>query len=242
MIFRPVERSDLERLKPLLVSDPASALIADRFLVRFEAGEYRPAWTWIAEESPDAEPAAAVIWWGTAQENLPAALDGLFAGDVPGSGQMAAAAGAGAAADAWAAGADDRVALAADLLTAAHQAFADAGPDRPPDFHIFLPPDWRDRQDVTAASNWRLEAARRAGLTSMLERLRYEWAPVAVVPAQRGHGLAAEILAEITRILVAEAGATTIHADTDLENRPMAAAFEQVGYRPAGRRLVLSAS
>ena len=223
-------------------------------------------------------------------------------------------------------------------MTAAHRAFAEAGLDRPPDFHIFLPPDWRDRQDVTAALNWRLEAARRAGLTSMLERLRYEWTPAAgvpepsgrlrfrpepddevftglfcrvltgtldatsrseaavsgarkqasndvafyrdhmsgqrswwrvaetpdgdlagfglpsrntdvpvvgylgVVPEHRGDGFAGEILAEITRILVAEARATTIHADTDLQNRPMAVAFEQAGYRPAGRRLVLSAT
>jgi RimJ/RimL family protein N-acetyltransferase len=50
-----------------------------------------------------------------------------------------------------------------------------------------------------------------------------------------------EILAEITRILAAEADAAAIHADTDLENLPMAAAFERVGYRNVGRRLVLSA-
>ena len=95
MIFRPIERSDLERLKPLLVSDPASALSARQFQIRFEAREYRPAWTWIAEESSDAEPAAVAIWWGTAQENLPAALDGLFTADALGSGQTAVAAGAG---------------------------------------------------------------------------------------------------------------------------------------------------
>jgi RimJ/RimL family protein N-acetyltransferase len=43
-------------------------------------------------------------------------------------------------------------------------------------------------------------------------------------------------------VLVAEAGATKIRADTDLENRPMAAAFERAGYQSVGRRLVLSAS
>ena len=62
-----------------------------------------------------------------------------------------------------------------------------------------------------------------------------------VLPEHRGHRYAAEILAEITRILVTEAAATTIRADTDLQNRPMAAAFEQVGYRNIARRLVLSA-
>jgi len=41
-----------------------------------------------------------------------------------------------------------------------------------------------------------------------------------VPPEHRGHGYVDEILAEITRILVAETGATNIRADTDLENRP----------------------
>ncbi|MGN6677358.1 MAG: GNAT family N-acetyltransferase [Streptosporangiaceae bacterium] len=57
----------------------------------------------------------------------------------------------------------------------------------------------------------------------------------------RGHGYVDEILAEITRILVDDASATRIHADTDLANRPMAAAFDRAGYLNIGRRLVLSA-
>lgn len=62
-----------------------------------------------------------------------------------------------------------------------------------------------------------------------------------VVPEQRGRGYVQDILAEITRVLVAEAGAETIQADTDLANEPMAAAFERAGYRNFARRLVLSA-
>jgi RimJ/RimL family protein N-acetyltransferase len=62
-----------------------------------------------------------------------------------------------------------------------------------------------------------------------------------VLPEHRGHGYADDIVAEITRILVAEAGADTIHADTDLANRPMAATFERAGYRNFARRVVLSA-
>jgi RimJ/RimL family protein N-acetyltransferase len=191
---------------------------------------------------------------------------------------------------------------------------------------------------VTGALTWRLDAARRAGLTHELERLRYEWVPAAGVPEQagrltfrpepddevfvelfrrvlagtldatsrkeaeaagartqanqdvafyrdhmsgqrswwrvaetpagelagfgvpsrntdfpvvgylgvlpehRGRRYVDEILAEVTRILVADAGAATIRADTDLENLPMAAAFERCGYRVTGRRLVLSAA
>lgn len=62
-----------------------------------------------------------------------------------------------------------------------------------------------------------------------------------VLPAHRGHGYADDILAEITRILVTEGGAQLIGADTDLANRPMAAAFARLGYRIIASHLVLSA-
>lgn len=62
-----------------------------------------------------------------------------------------------------------------------------------------------------------------------------------VLPEHRGHGYGDDMLAEITRILATEAGAVVIRADTDLENRPMAAAFERVGYRNIASHLVLSA-
>lgn len=323
MIFRPVERFELKRLRPLLATDPASLLTTEQLQIRFDSGEYRPEWAWIAEEDPGHVPVAAAIWWGTARDHLPVALDGLF---------VAAQVGSARAADA-----EVRTRLAARLLAAGHEGFAGAGLKRPPDFHMFLPPDWRRRPEVTSAADWRLEAARRAGLTNVLERLRYEWRPAAgtpqasgqltfrqetddevfvelfsrvltgtldatsrkqadasgaqaqarqdvsfyrarmdgqrswwrvaqtwsgelagfaipsqntevpvvgylgVLPEHRGHGYVDDILAEITQVLITEAGATKIRADTDLQNRPMAAAFDRAGYQNTGRRLVLSA-
>lgn len=321
MIFRRVGASGLARVTPLLASDPGCALTADRFRHLLRNGEYRADWTWIAEEAADKDPAmplaAVAVWWGRSQDTLPSALDGLFVAEQESSA--------------------DRIRLAADLLTAAHEVYAWAGADRLPDYHIFLPADWHDRLDAIAAVDWRREAARQAGLSVALERLRYRWTPDAglpsrtgsltfrqeaddevfagllsrvltgtldatsrraaesagvlaqarqdvrlyrdkmlgqrawwrvaqtpageivgfgipsqnteypvvgylgVLPEHRGHGYVDEILAEITRILVAETGATAIRADTDLENRPMAAAFERAGYRIHGRRLVLSA-
>ena len=321
MIFRPIGASDLARVTPLLTGDEANTLTADQFRRRFQNGQYRAEWTWIAEEAGEEgrsnPPVAVAIWWGRPQDSLPSALDGLVAAAQEGSA--------------------DRITLAAGLLTTAHQAYARAGADRPPDYHIFLPADWHDRQDAIAEVGWRREAAQQAGLTVALERLGYEWTPDAglpsrtgrltfrqeaadavfaglfsrvllgtldatsrraaesagplaqarqdvrfyrekmlgqrawwrvaqtpageiagfgipsqntdypvvgylgVLPEHRGHGYVGEILAEITRILVAETGATAIRADTDLENRPMAAAFERAGYRIHGRRLVVSA-
>ncbi|XVV17083.1 GNAT family N-acetyltransferase [Actinoplanes sp. CA-131856] len=64
---------------------------------------------------------------------------------------------------------------------------------------------------------------------------------VGVVPEQRGHGYADDLLAEITHIL-AEEGATTIRADTDKGNKPMAASFERCGYQVFAIRIVASIS
>jgi RimJ/RimL family protein N-acetyltransferase len=312
MIYRPASEFDLDRLVPLMTCDPFDMLAPDIYRKRRENREYRPEWTWIAQENADTAPIAAAVWWGRPAELLPAALDGVFV--------------------AASVGPEERVSLAAGLLNAAHRAFAKA-----PDYHIFLPPDWHDRPATTEAVAWRSAAAGQAGLTSRLERLRYEWTtraglpvlsgrlrfrpepdddlfadlmsrvlagtldatssrrvalvgaraqaeedlrfyrdtmlgerswwrvaetpdgqlagfglpsrnaeyPVVgylgVLPEYRGRGYVDEILADVTRTLVARAGATTVHADTDLGNRPMAASFGRAGYQVIGRRLVLSA-
>ncbi|WP_329124474.1 GNAT family N-acetyltransferase [Streptomyces sp. NBC_01465] len=52
---------------------------------------------------------------------------------------------------------------------------------------------------------------------------------IGVLPAHRGNGYIDDILAEGTRILVAE-GVDRIRAATDLANVPMAKAFERAGY------------
>jgi RimJ/RimL family protein N-acetyltransferase len=61
---------------------------------------------------------------------------------------------------------------------------------------------------------------------------------VGVVPEERGRGLIDDLLAEITRFHAA-AGADRITATTDINNRPMAAAFDRAGYRVTEIRLVL---
>ncbi|HEY4019790.1 MAG TPA: GNAT family N-acetyltransferase [Pseudonocardiaceae bacterium] len=52
---------------------------------------------------------------------------------------------------------------------------------------------------------------------------------VGVVPAQRGHGYAYDLLVEGTHLLV-EQGVDRIVASTDVTNKPMAAHFAKVGY------------
>ena len=59
---------------------------------------------------------------------------------------------------------------------------------------------------------------------------------IAVVPAHRGHGYIADILAEGTRVLAAQ-DVPFIKASTDLGNVPMAAAFHRAGWRTTGHRI-----
>ena len=61
---------------------------------------------------------------------------------------------------------------------------------------------------------------------------------IAVVPEQRGHGYALDLLAEATHLLAAE-GATKIVAGTDVPNVPMAKAFARGNYPIAHHRIDL---
>jgi RimJ/RimL family protein N-acetyltransferase len=63
---------------------------------------------------------------------------------------------------------------------------------------------------------------------------------IGVVPRQRGHGYAYDLLVECTHLL-AEEGADQIAADTDSTNFPMAAAFAKAGYPIVQERVFLSA-
>jgi len=62
---------------------------------------------------------------------------------------------------------------------------------------------------------------------------------VGVVPEQRGHGYAYDLLLEATHLLVAE-GAEQITAETDTTNTPMAATFERAGYPITQERVYLT--
>jgi ribosomal protein S18 acetylase RimI-like enzyme len=162
--FRPTTLADLDRVLPLVADDdPGCAMTADGYRSRLAARQYRPERTWIAERESDGVPLALAVWWAGPDDELPRALDGVFVHpDVE--------------------PAHERVALAAELLGAAHTAFARAGVEEPPAYHFFLPGDWHERPEVVDAVAWRQDASRRAGLTVALERLRYEWTPAEGLP------------------------------------------------------------
>lgn len=62
---------------------------------------------------------------------------------------------------------------------------------------------------------------------------------IGVVPEQRGHGYAYDLLADCTHQLVGE-GAESIAASTDLGNAPMAASFARAGYPVVQHRFCMT--
>jgi ribosomal protein S18 acetylase RimI-like enzyme len=102
----------------------------------------------------DGQEVARAVWWGDRPGGPPLMLDDLVSSHP------------------------DRVAIGAELLDAAHQAFGTR-----PEYHLLLPMGWEDDAERAADVAWQRAAAARAGLTEVLERLRYRWTPAVGVPA-----------------------------------------------------------
>jgi RimJ/RimL family protein N-acetyltransferase len=159
---RPLTAGELDLFLALDPAGPVCAPPGRDFLSTAADRRYRPEWTWIAQRGDRVVARAA--WWGGPDDDHPQALDWFDLGPDR-----------------------DRVAVGARLLRQAH----DAGTVRTPDgdraqFHLFLPPDGRERPEIRAAVDDRVAAAERAGLRPFVERLRLEWHRPAGVPARSG--------------------------------------------------------
>lgn len=158
MLFRSTTGADLDRVLACTITEPISWIPADRYRAELADGQYRPEWTWIAEDS--GQIVARALWWGLPASAYPLALDCVYVHDSV----------------------SDRIGLAAALLAAGHDAFRAQSAPKLPQYDLNLPNDWRSDPAVSAAVGWRRTAAARAGLSGELERLRYEWTPGAGVP------------------------------------------------------------
>jgi hypothetical protein len=123
------------------------------------AGDYLPEHVWIAER--DGVVVARAAFWRPEGSPVPESVD--YFDFVPGP---------------------DGVAIGAALLSAAYRVVAPPGYSSPrhrnggrPDYHLFLPADWRDRPDARRDAEDRIAAAELAGLTRFVERLNLRWIP-----------------------------------------------------------------
>lgn len=156
---RRAEASDLTALLGFPADPAAGGVDAARLRTELAEDRMRPEWSWVAE-AEDGSLAGRALWWGRADGEAPLTLDCVHVLD----------------------GVVDRPGVAAELLRRAHAAFDADGRTRPPPYQLVLPAGWRGDAAVRIAVAWRRDAARAAGLTDEVERLRYEWTPPAGVP------------------------------------------------------------
>ncbi|MFF5209501.1 GNAT family N-acetyltransferase [Streptosporangium sp. NPDC000396] len=153
LLFRPLEADEFDLFHsygPL----PASGVGARN--LPFEELGYRHDWVWVALR--DGEVVARAAFWGPPGHEHPFSLDWFDLGVGP-----------------------DRIEVGAALLRAAYAElvtpeYATPSGERP-DYHLFLPSDWRERPDALADATDRIEAAEKAGLRRFVERLNLRWIP-----------------------------------------------------------------
>jgi ribosomal protein S18 acetylase RimI-like enzyme len=211
LAVRPVTERELELFftLPLDVDDGAyrAPTTLEGFTAEWRRGVRRPEWTWLALRG--GRPAARAAWWVPPGQAHPAVLDIFDLGGEP-----------------------DRLAVGETLLRACWQAAAAAaGGDHDLEYELFLPPDWQDQPGVRQATEARLEAARRAGLVVLVERLRYQWKPASPVPAV-GDRLRVRTLAEVGEAAFLDAYGRTLHGSLDAHTRLQVA---RVGVEQAAR-------
>ncbi|MEU9632659.1 GNAT family N-acetyltransferase [Streptomyces luteogriseus] len=194
MLFRAAtaDPADLDRAAAYPADGPVPALTEERIREELASNQFRPEWIWFAEDE-NGEILARALWWGRADSARPIALDCL---------QVRSSV-------------VDPVAVASGLLAAGHAALGAL-----PAYNISLPRDWRSSPVLADAVAWRREAARRSGLSSEIERLRYEWTPAAEVPAPAGklifrEGTDEEFLDAFVRL---SAGSLDLHTQNELRS------------------------
>ncbi|MBG0828184.1 GNAT family N-acetyltransferase [Planomonospora sp. ID67723] len=153
LVFRPLKADELD-LFHSYATPPASGVGARS--LPFEKLGYRHDWLWVALRGD--EVVARAGFWGPPDHAHPFSLD-LF---DPGAGPDGIEAGAALLRAAY-----------AELVT---PDYSSPSGDRP-DYHLFLPADWRERPDALADAQARIAAAEKAGLRQRVERLNLRWLP-----------------------------------------------------------------
>ncbi|MCO1576704.1 GNAT family N-acetyltransferase [Crossiella sp. SN42] len=156
MKFRSITAAELDRTPH--IPAPFDWITAAQYDERRAAAQYRPQWTWMAEDGD--RTLARAMWWGFGNGRHPLSLDYLHVHHSV----------------------TDPAVLVGDLLNTAHAAFLADGAPALQAYHLKLPLNWRADPACVAAVDWRRAAAARAGLTEDNERLRYEWTPADRLP------------------------------------------------------------
>ncbi|GGS80053.1 N-acetyltransferase [Planobispora rosea] len=153
LIFRPLDTDEFDVFHRY--ATPPTSGVGARTL-SFEELGYRSGWVWVALRGD--EVVARAGFWAPDDFDHPLSLDWFDPGPGP-----------------------EGVEAGAALLRAAYAAlvtpdYSSPAGDRP-EYHLFLPSDWRERPDARADAEARITAAEKAGLRMRVERLNLRWAP-----------------------------------------------------------------
>ncbi len=131
-------------------------------------GDYLPERVWIAERGGTV--VARVAFWTPPGSPVPESVDYFDFGPDP-----------------------EDIEIGAGLLRAAYSVMAPPGYSSQrhpvggrPDYHLFLPADWRERPDARRDAEARIAAAELAGLKRFVERLNLRWTPDCGLPDRPG--------------------------------------------------------
>jgi GNAT superfamily N-acetyltransferase len=225
VVFRPLAAGELD----LFHAYPAEpgAEVGERsrsYDEEVAGGEYRPGWVWVALRG--GEVVARAAFWAPAGFPHPFSLDRFDPGVGP-----------------------DRVDLGAGLLRAAYAALVPpdyTAPPHPaggrPDYHLFLPADWRDQPVARAAATTRIAAAERAGLRLFVQRLNLRWTSADGLPPRSTRLVFTEATDDrvVTDVLARVCTATLdAYAQRDIaevgRRRAAEQTIEEVAAMPGGR-------
>jgi ribosomal protein S18 acetylase RimI-like enzyme len=165
LLFRPLQAGEFDLFNNFAAVPTSGVGARSRTFDEYVAtGDYRPEWTWVALR--DGQVVARAAFWAPPGYPHPFSLDWFDPGAGP-----------------------DRIEAGAALLRAAYAAVVTpdySAPPHPdggrPDYHLFLPADWRNRPDAQADATDRIAAAEQAGLRFFVERLNLRWTPTEGLP------------------------------------------------------------
>ncbi|GIH89876.1 GNAT family N-acetyltransferase [Planobispora siamensis] len=153
LIFRPLTVDEFD-LFHRYATPPTSGVGARK--LSFEELGYRSGRVWVAVRGD--EVVARAAFWAPDDFDHPFSLDWFDPGAGP-----------------------DGIEVGAALLRAAYDALVTPDYSSPigdrPDYHLFLPADWRERPEARADAEARIAAAEKAGLRQFVERINLRWIP-----------------------------------------------------------------
>lgn len=144
--IRQATANDLPLLTSWTSDDSVAWVTGERLSAELATGNYRPEWSWIAEQ--DGHPIARALWWGPADSDRPVTLDCLST----------------------VTGLRSPETVGASLIRAGLDAF---GPGPALEFNVDVGPTQADSAGSHRALRWREETARAGGFSRTTQRVSF---------------------------------------------------------------------